>query len=678
MSPVSPELAGGQFLHEKDTKLHTSEPVEHEQSRRKLAEEEVHQKPAEKLADWMAVLEHTHTGHQDDPRVLERIKDSYHRDLVIKPEDIPESYFETQRRLAREQGHGDIEITDEMREQLSEVIVTDQESTLDNWVDYLSSPDSDSFPIWAKYWAFKNMVKLSSYDKGKHAFGKRDQGTVAPFPDLNREALAYVIDAIIKKANNELVSDQVDNSEFQGLLAGANFGKLYAYAIEKVTPTEENELLNTKGEWVTYPQNSDHMSLVESLQGHGTGWCTAGESTAEAQLKHGDFHVYYSYDKRGKPTIPRVAIRMSGNGIGEVRGIAPNQNLDPYIGDVVKEKLEEFPDGQAYEKKSADMKRLTEIDRRNAAEEVLTADDLRFLYQFDSKIEGFGYQTDPRIEEILSTRKNVKADLALITGYAPEQISTTAEEALRGGIKMHYGDLSLEPSQATKGSTFPESVYGNLYLSRLTSAEGLNLPEKISGLLNLQSLTSAEGLVLPKEIGGNLDLSCLTSAEGLVLPKEIGGNLYLSRLTSADSLNLPEKIGGSLDLQSLTSAEGLVLPKEIGGDLNFSNLTSAEGLNFPEKVNGDLYLNALTTAEGLVLPKEIGRSLYLAGFTSGFTSAKGLTLPEKIGGLLNLSRLTTAEGLVLPKEVGDIIFLDSLSSTEKQRLREQYPNLHIQ
>jgi len=203
-----------------------------------------------------------------------------------------------------------------------------------------------------------------------------------------------------------------------------------------MTPAEEGELVKTDGEWVKYDKGSDHIPLITSLQGHGTGWCTAGESTAEAQLKTGDFHVYYSYDKEGKPTVPRVAIRMAENKIAEVRGIAHEQNLDPYIGDVAKEKLAEFPDGEKYEKKSTDMKRLTEIDGRMKKGEEPTNDDLRFLYEVDGKIEGFGYQTDPRIKEMLNRRDN-KEDLSTVLHIPKKQISVTKEEALSGDITKY-------------------------------------------------------------------------------------------------------------------------------------------------------------------------------------------------------------------------------------------------
>ena len=55
---------------------------------------------------------------------------------------------------------------------------------------------------------------------------------------------------------------------------------------------------------------------------------------------------------------------MQENSIAEVRGIAPDQNLDPYIAPIVQEKMKTFPDGAQYEKKASDMKRLTTLEEK--------------------------------------------------------------------------------------------------------------------------------------------------------------------------------------------------------------------------------------------------------------------------------------------------------------------------
>lgn len=370
-------------------------------------------------------------------RGLEALKQILHNKFVIKPEEMPESYFTNQQRLARELGHGEVEINQQTRKELAEVIVTDQQGSLDNWIDYLSSKDA-TYPDWLKYYTFRSILNMGAYDKERHVFGTRSKGTTKPFPDINREALAYVLDAVEKKYKKDGGEINTDE-EFTKLLQGENFAKLYAYAIEKVTPASKEALENVQGEWVKYAQGSDHMTLVKSLQGHGTGWCTAGESTAKSQLENGDFYVFYSLNESGQPKIPRAAIRMQGGSIAEVRGIAAEQNLDPQIGGVVREKLAEFSDGEIYSKKSADMKRLTEIDNKAKQTQELSKDDLVFIYEINSKIEGFGYQRDPRIAEIMATR-NSKEDAPIVLDCAPEQVAWSEQE-IDGNTKVYIGPL---------------------------------------------------------------------------------------------------------------------------------------------------------------------------------------------------------------------------------------------
>lgn len=428
--------------------LHTAPEVEQAARRKeKRTGERVPPKPAERIQTYLdrfqEILERPDPDKRE--RGMEALKRVLYDKFVIKPEDIPEAYFLNQRRLAREQGHGDIEITDELREQGTEVIITDQKSSLDSWIDYLSSKDA-TYPDWLKYYAFRSILGIGEYDKEKKQFTKRSKGTVKPFPDLNREALAYVLDAIEQKHAGiknftaiNMETDEAEYKEFEKFLAGENFAKLYAWAIEKVTPASREALANTKGQWVKYDQNSDHLPLVESLQGHGTGWCTAGESTAATQLKGGDFYVYYSLDEKGKLTIPRAAIRMQENSIAEVRGIGPDQNLDPYIGDVVKKKLTEFPDGQAYEKKVGDMKKLTELEKKTKLGQSLAKDDLIFLYEINQPIEGFGYQRDPRIAELRKTR-NPEEDAPIVLDCLPSQIAHGQNE-INKNTKAYIGNI---------------------------------------------------------------------------------------------------------------------------------------------------------------------------------------------------------------------------------------------
>ena len=52
---------------------------------------------------------------------------------------------------------------------------------------------------------------------------------------------------------------------------------------------------------------------------------------------------------------------MENGNIGEIRGIAKDQNLEPEMEKVVEEKIKKFPDKDKYYKKVNDMKLLTNI-----------------------------------------------------------------------------------------------------------------------------------------------------------------------------------------------------------------------------------------------------------------------------------------------------------------------------
>lgn len=417
--------------------LHNSFEVESAAKRTKLINgRKVPQNPLDRIQNYLdrfgEIINNENPTQKG--RGIKAIKKFLYDKSVIKPTEIPESYFENQRRIAREQGHGDVQINSTMRKELADIIIADQKASLDNWIDYLSSPEAP-YPNGLKYFTLRGVLDIGEYDKEKKVFAQRSKGTTKPFPDLNREALSYVLDVIDKKYANKPIDYHtlgiVDQKQFKEFLQSENFAKLYAWGVDKATPTSTNTSADIQGEWIKYPMGSDPKPLVASLQGYGTDWCTAGESTARAQLQGGDFYAYYSLNQNGKPTIPRVAIRMERGKIGEVRGVGPQQNLDRYIDPVVEVKMMEFPDGEAYKKKANDMKLLTEIEYKMRTGDSLNKNDLAFLYEVDSKIEGFGYIKDPRIKALRS-RRNKEEDMSIFF------------ECSRGQIAHHEGEINQD------------------------------------------------------------------------------------------------------------------------------------------------------------------------------------------------------------------------------------------
>ena len=677
------------------TNLHNSDRV--------LRASNVSDKKRERLLKYFERLEELHNKVSKTKSVNgEKLLKSFYYDLyVIKPENIPDAYFQNQVRLARERGYGNIELTEEDKRRMTEEVVDDQKKSLDKWIEYfLYDEESKSYGMWEKYWVFQGLQNLGKYDKETGKFSKRDKSTVYPFPPVERE---YIFTTL--KLMEDFLKDKKGEEDIKQALSTGNFKLLYEYVIKQSFLKGEHQSNSDDGKWIKYEQGSDYNILRDSLQGYYTGWCTAaGENFAKDQLAGGDFYVYYSLDKNGEAKVPRIAIRMDGKDkIGEIRGIADNQNMEPEMMSILEEKLKEFPDRDKYLKKENDMKLLTLIDKKVNDNIDLTLDELKFLYEIDGQIIGFGYGKDPRIEEI-KRKRNERRDYSLIFNVKEEEVALSQKEWLNNPKKFKAlpGNIDLGSLTSAEGLIFPKQVGGNLELDNLVTTEGLVLPESIGGSIDLRSLTSADGLVLPKQLGGGIDLRSLTSADGLVLPQHIGGNIflrhltsadglvlpqhvdgdiYLSSLTSADGLVLPESIGGSIDLSSLTSADGLILSQHVGGDIDLRSLASADGLVLPESIGGRIDLSSLTSADGLILPQHVGNSIDLSSLTSAdglilpqhiggniflrhLTSAKGLVLPESIGGRIDLRSLTSADGLVLPQHVGGYIDLRSLTSAD--------------
>jgi hypothetical protein len=456
--------------------LHNAPEVESAAERTEIRTgEKVPQDPTERIQNYLDRF--NEILDREDPekreRGVEAIKKVLYDKFVIKSEAVPESAFLLEQRIAREQGHGTVEITQEFREKKTEEIINNQTRSLDKWVDYLASPDA-TYPDWAKYWAVRSVLEMGKLQKEddknggeKVRFQKRSADTVASFPPLNPRALAMTI-GVLKSKLEEKVKPKIDrqpvenksvklnDQEFRNLLSTEDFSKIYGQFLVEMPEYSTEGLQEIRGEWIKYDQGSDGAALVQSLEGHPLEWCTANLDTANTQLQSGDFYIYYSLNEAGEPIIPRVAIRMDGDHIAEVRGIAHDQNVDPYIAPVIDEKMKKFgSEGETYKKKSADMERVTALEDKMKKGRDFTKDDLVFLYEMDASIEGFGYQRDPRIEELRDQRSSKEDMLTLFEctenqiAHFPSEINENTKAyvgAIAGSVRNpETNDMDLDP-----------------------------------------------------------------------------------------------------------------------------------------------------------------------------------------------------------------------------------------
>lgn len=496
---------GEEFLNRLYSNLHIEEVVMHTANKSDM--------PVEKIEKYLSRLERVHDKAIENSHKLEVLKKFYYDKYVIK--ELPDSYIELQKRMARERGYGDLEVTEGIKRELLAQVQKEQMKSLDMWIDYLTSDDA-MYPMWFKHYAFRGMLKLNRFDKEKKEFGRRSKTTTEPYIELNREVLAKVYDTLVKEIGS---SEEINEEVSKALENGESFKKLYEYYLTNTGYVNREE--NTDGVWIKYEQGTNYKPLWESLQGKNTGWCTAGEETARTQLSNGDFYVYYTKDQNGEYKEPRLAIRMDGKyRIGEVRGVGKNQNIEGCMTPIITKKLDEFPDKEQYLKKVHDMEYLTKIDQKVKDDLELTKEELAFLYEINAKIEGFGYERDPRIEEIKEKR-----NLKIIFDCKEENIGTNISDFDNENKKIvcYVGDLNYHGETVPASFKYLKYISGVANFNLLKSAIGLESLQTIGESVYFYSLESAIGLESLQTIGGIAFFASLESAEGLENLRTVDG-----------------------------------------------------------------------------------------------------------------------------------------------------------
>lgn len=411
--------SGEQFLHERNTQFHASQEVNDTVAFVRAQGEKFIDKPEARIGAYLTFL-----ADPVNDGVLTGDKQSIGRQVeshsISLTKHNAEAYARFQSKIARERGLGGQQFLDETESgklQALRVVRQDQQKQLTGWAEELNSDETD-YPNWFKYWVFDNVTDLTAFNEDLNSkgqpkgFEKRSSGSFALFPELDRQSLSLVYDAVKEKTTGKRMGFEYD--DIRELLAKSKFSELYAAAQNRGFKITDKLRHVTTGSWKRFAQ-SDHKHDAEALSGlvssYRTGWCTAGQETAAEQLSQGDFYVWCSTNpETGKDEVPRIAIRTDEGHVEEVRGTidGSKQELEPELYNTALEQLKDMPGGDEYFQKVEDMRRLTTLDKQFQADIdfELTDDDLRFLYGIDRTIKGFGYGQDPRVYEILADRND--------------------------------------------------------------------------------------------------------------------------------------------------------------------------------------------------------------------------------------------------------------------------------
>ena len=344
-------------------------------------------------------------GNQAEQRIWRKSADK----LIIKPEDIPDSYWRRQEQILRDNGKND-EIDDDYKEMLVYDIKKNQQESLRLWSNYLGD-EKTPYPMWFKVYAWDGMSKMGVFDREKKCFTKRDNSTVAPYPKLNPSALAKVYDAI-KNYYEEEKSDAEIETDIEVLIKTGNFNKLYSKMLlgEKKsvnTPENPDEI---RGEWVEYLPG-DEEKLAEAAE--GTPWCITSTNMGRGYLhtnqpledNKAKFLLFHLTNPETGLTSDTAcaSIRLNTEGkVEEISGLGEGQMLEDSLVPTVLEKAKSLPGGEEFLEAFADKQTLISLDRKMKNGEELTKEEYEFIYEINKPIKTIEtyVSKDPRIDEL--------------------------------------------------------------------------------------------------------------------------------------------------------------------------------------------------------------------------------------------------------------------------------------
>jgi hypothetical protein len=325
---------------------------------------------------------------------------------------------------------------------------------------------------------------------------------------------------------------------------------------------------------------------------------------------------------------------MEGNNIAEVRGIAADQNMDPYINDVVEKKMKDFGlEGEEYKNKSADMKQLTNLAEKIETGQELTKNELKFLYEVDASIEGFGYEVDPRIEELRSKRDKIN-DYVTIFGCRPEQVAFDQSFEFKEGVLINH---VTDDTVVYAGDNFGVDK---------------KWPKKLKyvlGDVNFFDMYPINSLGALEYVRGNVHLEhCKAKSLGNL--RTIIGSLYIDEESEVQSLGRLEMIYGEGDFRG-AKLKSLGKLKRVGKiDLSGSDI---ESLGELETVKGEAVFNNSKV-------KSLGKLKEILGDASF-----SFSVVEDLGELKTVGGDCYCNGIIFPSDFSDVKVFGEVFKSEE-------------
>lgn len=242
------ERAGEKFLVNKFDDLHKSREVESGIREIKTygATPDEH-KREERVKTYLDRIDY----FISDDRKLKKLKAKVLRQFAIDIEnpdlvrEVSEQIFKSQIQALRDRGQSyEADHAERNREQLTPQLASEvqekfeaQQRTLYKWLEYMSHNDGN-YPMWFRYFVIRSLRTMGTFDRSEMKYNYRTETTVAPFPELNPEALGFVWSSI--EAYTQLDKVDLTADEEQAILS-LELSEEELEQIKQKTPSEHVE-----------------------------------------------------------------------------------------------------------------------------------------------------------------------------------------------------------------------------------------------------------------------------------------------------------------------------------------------------------------------------------------------------------------------------------------------------
>jgi hypothetical protein len=499
-----------------------------------------------------------------------------------------------------------------------------QEETLEKWVSYLKQ---SSYVTSFKYLLLKAVLKFN-YDFKLDKLIERNNKTIRNFTQFDASIIGQLVidesDFLLK----DYIAIQVKNSF-------------------SIVNSKEAIKKSGNGRWIKFDGGSDvDEKIIEknanelSQLVQNTYWCT--KTNAYSQLEDGDFYVYVT--EKDNELFPRIAIRMEGDEVGEVRGNKSSaQDIeeemlpiaeDFLINNIPNNSGKEWLDSIAYNQKVVDFTKKIAQDGLSKGDfgiyMELIRDEEKFTKDYGGSNSNVNYLTGT-IKDLIENEKfnkgfEYKKDEFDLYGGNYSNIEATKK------YKVSFEDIN----------NYNEEKYPNLeiVLGNLRSdSNGKNYDLNVKGFGKIRYIGGwfnygFQGYQI--ETLGNIEF--------------VGGQLFFND-SLKDFGNL-EYCGGDITIPKGSSIKSFGKIKTVEGDFDIKSETQIEDLGLIENVGG-LYIDS-PKIKSLGKIKKLD-TLYL-GLNSNIQDLGSL---EEIDGRLDIDGSKSLKSLGKLKKVDDLIIEQS-------------------